>query len=1248
MTPPKITPNQSLPPTFSCERRSEPVVPAELPKAEGVPVFELAYPPLVKSPIQPYSPFANPFDPTRYKLPPNWQPKRADIDPDKKFIAVDAKDFSADSISPISELFPDQDPWLKAIIHLLNQVKRADLDMYNLSVNRGTKLHRFSEYAPKDKPLRPANLEVQENTTAYVRGEIRPVQGQPDSLITRWVIRYDKPLLHESGLEIMGFSAADAPDIKYEKDFKDWQAVRDISGGDLDYENPQQTGEPLQTPFNSVAPPLPEGHRDWMIAFNPVEDTLWHSIKAAGGFGKLDLIEDIPLLGVLFKGPIDKGRGKLYLWAFNPTLGFNSHLSKSKCEELRQSLHPDPNQLERCNTRPNTMPRKPGALLDFFSPIFDSYRNGLLKHAASYYNPNSDYIGGFVERGEKLLQWAQQKLGHSYSQPEQACEELKGLWKQDSCLLPLPKSYGVIQWVNQARCEDQKGRWKENHCLLPQPNACGDTLWVEKAEEQWPPPIGRQPIPRNASQLERINGVLRLFGLPEIEESRGSIIDWGSMDLRHDPQRLRRMAAKPYIVAHFQMNPDRLLLPIGELAVDAKTDLKVEYLVKPAEVPDLGHPGQTKWEAQIGLRVTLKPLKLTKTDLKIMGFHIKADALEADKVQVEIPNIVGMADTQPETRQPITTKIIGGRAQGLHLTDQQGDVDIAMAQATIKELDFHYDYPNLLFGSKEDKQNKLFDENKQNERLERLCRNQAVDCSQEDNPCHEPNWHASFKGLKGTGLRVGVPQIKGLDVAEFKIPTVEVSQRFKTQREETVSDVLTVDIPALESKGSMDLDLKEKQESGGKGDVVHLEGGSVLKNVHLTSHFYGDHSLLNASLDLSGTIEKATLSKEKLGEISFTTKTNGHPIKPLSGHIGLEINNPAKLDFQVERPKGPPPKFDLDLDLPYVGLESKGALTIAPGAATIRNGKVKLVLGSKITGTIEGQLNLQDASYQHQKKQPLEMGRMDMFPALKQAHARGNFKFQIFEDGFSFSNPLYQPEDPNHERLSLGFSIDGTQLHHCPSFPEGPLKEITKGPLFETNFHLDRGQVEMQDFGAFEMHNLTVDGEAKPTLTHLESGPVFLGQIEGGGSVWINTLLFGWDKISIPILGGTLTAEDSHLPDARALTSHLPEAHKKKLREDLAAGDFIFVAGIKFNRFEGGWKTEARDAIINLHEQGGLHQFAMARYPQITFGMKGEKFIPPRLIDFLEDIFLDASMRGGRIHNFTSDPWRRALKGEKK
>lgn len=1257
MTPPKIAPNQTPPQILSCEKPPEPLDPALLPKVEDVPVFELAYSPIVGSPIKPHPVFANPFDPTRYGLPSDWEAKTVQLDlKQKEWIENDPESRmcrqrtsiiidwhpgnesdlrtpASDLLAGIPNLFPAQAPWIQNLIHLLNQVKRADLDMYHISVNGGTNLRRFSEYAPKHKPLRAPNLDVQENTTAYVHGEIRPVEGhQPDSLITRWVIRYDKPLLHESGLKILGFSAADAPDIEYDKSFSDWQAVKDISGGDLEYENPQHTGSPLRTPWNSVAPPLPEGHRDWMIAFNPVADSIAASIKAAGGFGKLDLLDFWP-----FEGAIDGGRGKLYLWAFNPTVGITPHFNRLTCEENRRNKTPETKLPVHCKVRPNTMPRKPGDLLDFFSPLLDSYRGGLLKHAAPYYNPNSDYIAPFVEKGEKLLQWAKQNLGRDYSDTRQACEDLKGRWNQEQCLLPLPEFYGTVAQINEEREKE-----------------CKELTKLGK-EEQCERPIGRTPIPRREDQVDAINQQLALFGLPPIGRRRGSIIDWASLDLMHDIDRLRKMKDKPHVVAHLQLNPGTLPLSFGKLQVDGKTDLKVEYFVKPVEVPIPDRPGKTKWEAQAGLRVTLSPLKLHQTDLTLMGFRLEASgptaeqrktlkpeenfALKADQLQIEIPNILGMNETQPQTRPPVTAKIIGAEARGLHLTSLQGDVDIAMDHAVLEELSFHFDHPPLLFGK---------DEDKQAERAERLLKSQGLDCGGKTNPCLEPEWQASFKGLRGKGLTVGLPQIQGFTVEQFSVPTIEVSQRFKTGEKETVGDFLKVSIPNLESKGFVDLDFKGKEDETSKETSVHLEGASVLKNVELTVQFKGDHSLWLGGFDLSGIIDRATLSKKDLGEISFTTKTNGHPVQPLSGHVGFELNNPTKLPFQKVGPKAPPPKYDVDLDLPYVGFEAKGDFTIPPGSATLRHGKVDIHGESKVTGFLEGQLNLGDASFERQHKGPLELGRMDMLPALNSAHAKGNFKFEIFEDGFRFFNPLYNAEDPEHTKLSLGFSVGGTRLHHCPNFPKGPMEHITKGEAFETNFILNKAQVEVLDLAEIEMRSSLVEGEIKTRLTRLKSGPLFVRQIEGGGSIWVNSLLFGMVKVSFPMLGGTLTEQDAKLPDSRALTSHLPEEYKKKLREDLAEGDYLYTAGIDFNRTDKGWNVDARDVIFNLHEKGGLHQYAMLQIPQISFGMLGEKLILPPLVNHLANVFVDVPTRGGLTHIGTPDRWRRALKGEKK
>ena len=1293
MTPPKIISTPTVTPNLVCEEPKETTAPKTL-STEEPPSVNLTFPTRVpfpkEEPLIRQRPLFSPFDPTRYGLPANWQPKEVVIG-QGKFPEVSNKEAAAELLlNDLPKLQTTEPDWLNAIINVLNQVRTADLDMANVAVNQGTNLRRFSEYAPKDKPLRPPNLDVQQNTLVNVHGEIRKVEGQKDSLITRWVIQYDKPLLHESGLHILGFSAADAPDIEYDKSFKDWQAVKNISGGDLDYENPIETGAPLRTDLNYVAPPLPEGHRDWIIAFNPVQDSILASVKAAGGFGKLDLLDFWP-----FQGPIEAGRGKLYLWAFNPTFGINI---SPFCEEKRQSGVPEAQLPDRCKIRPNTMPRKPGELVEFFSPLMDSFRNGLLKHAGPYYNPNSEYIAPFIERGETLLAWAKQKLGRSYSQPEQACKDLQGQWKEEHCLLPLPKSYSDITMVNggqedQCRksCEELEVQWKDDTCEVdgkpvqadiclkenpkkqwkdgecrvegekidlnleqcsvgrePQCNASCEAIegrWkdgeckvhgqvVTLSEEQCQTPIGRQPIPRRREQVERINRELARFGLPAQHRRRGSIIDWINTDLLHDPERLRDMKDKPKTVAHFRFNPGLISTPYGKVEVDGDTDLKVEYFAKPVEVADVENPGKTKWEAQVGLHVTLAPLKLGKTDIKVKGYHIAADALEAQKLEVVIPNLLGMSETQPATREPITATISGASTKGLLITSEQGHATLEMKQGTLQELNFTLNRPSLLFGTESDKKQ---------DRLARLCKAQDLTCSAEGNPA-EPALHVSIKGLSGTGITAGIPQFQVRGSAKFDIPSIELTQKFRSNEKETVSDLFTLEVPSLISEGSLDL-LKSAES---KCNFIHLEGRSELKNLLLKSQFKEDHYAIHGEVDLSGTIDRATFAKEGLGEVSFTTKTNGHKVNPLSGRIVVDAENPVQVAYQ-EAAEKKSPKLDFNLELPYGGVESKGALTIAPGAATIRNGSVHFKVEDKLQGTIEGQLDLQDASYRHIKEEPFKMGGMDMIPALSGAHAKGNFKLEIFEDGFRLSNPHYDAKSPNHERLSLGFSLGGTKLHHRPNFPDGPYKNLTEteGEAFATQFEVQRGQLEVKDFSNFEMRKLLVDEESKPTMMSLESGPIYLKQIEAGGKVWFNSQLFQMVQLSFPQIGGELSENNSHLPDVRALTSQLPEELKKELREELAGGDFIYAAGLRFERKPGGWMTQARDVLLSLHERGGLEQYVMMGIPQISFGMLGEKLFLPPLHNHLANIYINVPGRGGLTQLNTPENWRKALKREK-
>ncbi len=252
--------------------------------------------------------------------------------------------------------------FLPAIASLADHIQALDLDFFNVSVNGGSNLERYSEYTPRgERPAAP-NLVVRSNTRARIHGEVRPIRGTDESLITRMSIDFEPNVWNVvalNNLEIDGFSIVDPPTIRYDRRFLSRSSVDEIvDRGDFSYENPLGGSGPLTTPFESEAAPPP--HRDWMFRFSPVQSTALAALQE--GVANGDTL-------------LRFGYGALMLWAFFPTLGLT-----------------DESHFSRLGIRYNTFPRRLGDVVRIFSPLFDPERNFALREAAPFINPNTEMI----------------------------------------------------------------------------------------------------------------------------------------------------------------------------------------------------------------------------------------------------------------------------------------------------------------------------------------------------------------------------------------------------------------------------------------------------------------------------------------------------------------------------------------------------------------------------------------------------------------------------------------------------------------------------------------------------------------------------------------------------------------------------------------------------------------------------------------------------------------------------------------
>lgn len=319
---------------------------------------------------------------------------------------------------PPSPLGSTED-WVRSLRGVANQIERLDLDFYKLPVNRGTGLTRFSEYTPRLMRPKGPTLAVPEGTTARAHGEIRPVEGSEESLITRVMWDFDPNVIYMQdsvapNLEINGAAAVDPPIITFDKTFPSpKKTVLNLSGGDVTYENPLETGDAMTTPFDSTAPAPPNGHQYWMFHFQPVNKNLISGLEEAISEGAT-------------APAITPGLGALYLWAFLPEAG------------LYQDADFDAYKIPF-----NTFPRRFGDLIDMltFHADFEKRRQRLAD--APLINPNTEYIDSDGKR---------QRIPDDPKKVEEINKE-----RAEKDRPPLGRSRGgIIDWIFTDLAKDWK------------------------------------------------------------------------------------------------------------------------------------------------------------------------------------------------------------------------------------------------------------------------------------------------------------------------------------------------------------------------------------------------------------------------------------------------------------------------------------------------------------------------------------------------------------------------------------------------------------------------------------------------------------------------------------------------------------------------------------------------------------------------------------------------------------------------
>lgn len=693
----------------------------------------------------------------------------------------------------------------------------------------------------------------------------------------------------------------------------------------------------------------------------------------------------------------------------------------------------------------------------------------------------------------------------------------------------------------------------------------------------------RQKIPEDASEVQKLNDQRKKAGLPLLGRNRGSVIDWIFTELANDPARLKDLAISdtPYISVHARLRDTLLKLPLGQIGIDASTDLKVRYYLEKVKDPVSG-----EIKARLGMRVDLEPLSLKNIDLDLGGFHIHADVLSAKKLSITLPAIPGLVKDGPAGEAlPLTIHLEGVQAKGLKVSDASGAFNIEMDAAQLAEVD-----------------------------LSRSARSMKLEVN----------------GLKEENLRLHLP-LGDVSVKQAQIPKetdakdpkkLKVVQSYDDQGKPLL---LSVKLPELKSTGGTTLG-----RPGGAANL-QMEGSSTLKDVVFYKQEEKDHSQILGSFDFTGGVDSARVKYGPLGIVQFDTleKKDGTTQRhELSGRFTASV----KLPKDPSAPKVPL-EVSFKMKVPYIGFGTEGRLTMSPGASTLRDGTVSF---SSAGVAVEGDLDFNASQLKGLGAGPTELGRFllpEDSPDIQDLKFQGRGKFEFKKDGWS----LGKAKDSTAP-LKVAFKLKDTALQHQPDLDNTLLGKFPASQVVGTKVLIKEAQVEFEDLRQVEYGQFIIAGEKRGRLSHLDSGPITVHHIQGSGSIWVNLAIWGFVRglfPSIGTLGSTPTKGSAPArPDSSTLSQHL----KTEVQTMLGKGDFFRLGGIYFKRkANGDWTTQLQDFLLNLHEEGGRRQFGMVRIPELNLDLQSSQTDPSRKDynfdfgkgNFFVNIFLNDPDRGG-------------------
>lgn len=391
---------------------------------------------------------------------------------------------------------------------------------------------------------------------------------------------------------------------------------------------------------------------------------------------------------------------------------------------------------------------------------------------------------------------------------------------------------------------------------------------------------------------------------------------------------------------------------------------------------------------------------------------------------------------------------------------------------------------------------------------------------------------------------------------------------------------------------------------------LKINGKFGVENIYYQVGEENGEKTLKTSFDLTGDMENGTLYQNSLGRLFLSTHQN----EDKKGILGrLQMEHSLASDH-----------FIFKLKVPFLGLGADTKIV----SSNIEDSYVE-----NAEFTVDNEKNTFSGNFHLRFPKinlaNIKMGipRLKLYPILEDMRITGPAIFTAITNKKSGSPAkmlgwTLKKQDGTKENLSLTAKL--THVPGKPTLEHFPVsdKDAKKNPrLAEIAISKvdTEAELEIQDIRTMSFHSQDND------LFDFDFGPFLIKKIRGNAILWVQSIVWGYLRGVFVGLGGP--GKTPEMPLTETLIKHL--GSKETLA--LSGGDFLRIDRFHVTKDSEGFpKTEIDDLLVQVHEDGGRHQFFMLGIPKLLLHANPNAY--PKLSTERQPIFM---------HGYLSSPLRK-------